>query len=100
MTSARSGPPDRSTSSRAAARPAIPARSILEGSFSTAEEFEQHPIERGRVLDHEAVGGAADDDELGGRDPVGEILAVAARREDVLGADQHGGGDLDAGQAL
>src|SRR5262245_48614273 len=93
--------------SRAAARPESPApttaictRSACRGApgrhgvevpvvalvrlFGAPEELEQHTVERRRVLDHEAVRCSRDHDELGGGDAIGELLAVAAWREDVL----------------
>ena len=75
---------------------ATSASAALAPRSARPQEVEQDPVERRGVLDHETVGGAADHDQLGGGDPLGELLGVAARREDVLVADHHQGrhGDL------
>src|SRR3712207_5296040 len=51
------------------------------------EERQHLVVERAGVLDHEPVGGAADDVELGVRDQVAQLLGVGERREDVLRPD-------------
>ena len=50
------------------------------------------------MLDHQAVCRPADDDELGRGDHLGELLAVTARRQDVLVADDDEGRHVDRRQ--
>ena len=69
--------------------PRTPAEAvaILVRPLGAGQEVAEDPVEGRGVLDHQAVRRTADDDELGGRDRLGELLAVAAWREDVLVAD-------------
>ena len=52
------------------------------------------------MLHHQAVGCAGDDHELGVRQPLCELLAVAAWREDVLVAHDHERRDGDLGEPI
>lgn len=68
------------------------------GTLGTADEVDHHRVERGRVLDHEAVRGARDHHQLRLRNSLGNFFAVAAWREDVLVSDDHQGWRGDAPQ--